>query len=60
MLGVRSVLTRLPAKDLARARRWYSEKLGFGEAGAGAGGGAAGRRALRGQRVRVRLVPFGR
>src|SRR4051812_43237986 len=25
----RSVATRLPAQDLARARRWYAEKLGL-------------------------------
>src|SRR5688500_14196597 len=28
MLGVRRVATRLPAKDLKRARAWYAEKLG--------------------------------
>ena len=29
MLGMRKLLTRLPAKDLERARAWYSEKLGL-------------------------------
>ena len=29
MLGVKRVATRLPAKDLERARKWYSEKLGL-------------------------------
>jgi catechol 2,3-dioxygenase-like lactoylglutathione lyase family enzyme len=29
MLGMRKLLTRLPAKDLGRARDWYAEKLGL-------------------------------
>jgi catechol 2,3-dioxygenase-like lactoylglutathione lyase family enzyme len=29
MLGVRKLLARLPAKDLERARAWYSDKLGL-------------------------------
>lgn len=29
MLGPRKLLTRLPARDLGRARSWYSEKLGL-------------------------------
>ena len=29
MLGIRKLLCRLPAKDLERARAWYSEKLGL-------------------------------
>lgn len=29
MLGLRKMATRLPAKDLARARAWYAEKLGL-------------------------------
>jgi catechol 2,3-dioxygenase-like lactoylglutathione lyase family enzyme len=29
MLGARKVATRLPAKDLDRARTWYAEKLGL-------------------------------
>jgi catechol 2,3-dioxygenase-like lactoylglutathione lyase family enzyme len=29
MLGAAHVATRLPAQDLERARRWYSEKLGL-------------------------------
>jgi catechol 2,3-dioxygenase-like lactoylglutathione lyase family enzyme len=29
MLGLRKVATRLPAKDLDRARAWYAEKLGL-------------------------------
>ena len=29
MLGLRKVATRLPAKDLQRARAWYAEKLGL-------------------------------
>ncbi len=29
MLDVRRVATRLPAKDLKRARAWYAEKLGL-------------------------------
>ena len=29
MLGMRKLLTRLPAKDLERARDWYAEKLGL-------------------------------
>ena len=29
MLGMRKLLTRLPAKDLERARAWYAEKLGL-------------------------------
>ena len=29
MLGMRKLLTRLPAKDLERARAWYSDKLGL-------------------------------
>lgn len=29
MLDVKRVATRLPAKDLERARLWYSEKLGL-------------------------------
>lgn len=29
MLGLQAVATRLPAKDLARARAWYAEKLGL-------------------------------
>lgn len=29
MLGLRKMATRLPAKDLARARAWYAEMLGL-------------------------------
>ena len=29
MLGVKRVVARLPAKDLDRAKAWYSEKLGL-------------------------------
>lgn len=29
MLGVQAVATRLPVKDLQRARAWYAEKLGL-------------------------------
>ncbi len=29
MLSQRSVYTTIPASDLARAQRWYEEKLGF-------------------------------
>lgn len=29
MLGIRKLLTRLPARDLERARSWYAEKLGL-------------------------------
>jgi catechol 2,3-dioxygenase-like lactoylglutathione lyase family enzyme len=29
MLGIRKLLTRLPARDLDRARSWYAEKLGL-------------------------------
>ena len=29
MLGMRKLLTRLPAEDLERARAWYSDKLGL-------------------------------
>lgn len=29
MLGLQAVATRLPVKDLQRARVWYSEKLGL-------------------------------
>jgi len=29
VLGMRKLLTRLPARDLDRARAWYSEKLGL-------------------------------
>ena len=29
MLGLRKMATRLPAKDLERARAWYADKLGL-------------------------------
>ena len=29
MLGMRKLLTRLPARDLDRARGWYADKLGL-------------------------------
>lgn len=29
MIGMRKLLTRLPARDLDRARSWYAEKLGL-------------------------------
>ncbi|WP_129794123.1 VOC family protein [Sphingosinicella sp. CPCC 101087] len=38
MLGLRKVATRLPAKDLDRARAWYAEKLDLHPAEARPGG----------------------